>query len=314
MGLLPILPMLATMSTPSLLESLDESQVIEPKLDGIRCIVVCDENGCRLFNRQLKDITHRFPEIRLVPAARNCILDGELVCLHAAVSSAHSIIPSWLINTDFQTMQRRANRDYDIDKSAAEYPARFVAFDVIHLNDANLAPLPFGTRRRFLHTLNLPYAVPWLLATQIVPGTGEGLIIKDLTSSYTPGLRSASWRKIKWEKEDWFYVCGFTPGNGKRRGSYGALLVGSWEDRQGVSIFTYRGEVGTGYSDEDLVVLADACQSRIIHNNIFGVKGPLNATLVVPTIQIKVRFNEYTNTGKLRFPRYADDYRIPDNN
>lgn len=332
--------MMARIGSLPLLESLTEDFTIEPKLDGIRCIAVCDSNGCRLFNRQLKDITARFPEVAVAPAARNCILDGELVCLEGAMQQSinNPFMQIWLdivTRTNFQVMQRRANRDIDIEAEAAAHPARFMPFDVVYLNGANLCGMDLYSRRRWLNSLELPYTVPWMHPLQVKPGIGEGIMIKNLTSLYQPGLRSDAWRKVKWDREEYFYVCGYTPGNGKRENNFGALLVGSWEGVPGTEItpaggdgpiytavtFKYRGEVGTGYTDPQLEELTSACQRLLILGSdvhkIFGFtlqeEAPRNASFVQPSIQIKVRFNEYTNAGRLRFPRYIGDCFIHNN-
>lgn len=314
-----------------MLESLTEDFIIEPKLDGIRCIAVCDSSGCRLFNRQLKDITARFPEVSIAPAARNCILDGELVCLPAALIASNRAPSYATFTADFQVMQKRANRDINIAREAAANPARFMPFDVLYLNGANLCYMDLYNRLHWLTQLELPYVVPSIHPSQVKQGMGEGVMIKNLNSQYQPGMRSKAWLKVKWEREEVFYVCGYTPGNGKRQGNFGALLVGSWEGVPGTEVtptesgsptykgvrFKYRGEVGTGYTDSQLEEYTSLCQRLLILSSdvktIYGhdarllEEAPRNASFIQPLIQIKVRFNEYTNAGRIRFPRYTGE-------
>lgn len=327
----PVLPMLAATGRLALLESLTEDFIIEPKLDGIRCIAVCDSSGCRLFNRQLKDITARFPEVIIAPAARNCILDGELVCLPAALIASNRAPAFATLTADFQVMQKRANRDIDVAVEAAAHPARFMPFDILYLNGANLCYMDLYNRQRWLNQLELPYVVPWIHPSQVKQGIGEGVMIKNLNSQYQPGMRSKAWLKVKWQREEVFYVCGYTPGNGKRENNFGALLVGSWESVPGTEVevagndsstykevgFKYRGEVGTGYTDPQLAQFTSLCQRLLILNSdvqaVYGhdarllEEAPRNASFIQPTIQIKVRFNEYTNAGRIRFPRYTGE-------
>lgn len=296
------------------MESLiDQSVIVEPKLDGIRCIAVLDAGQVRLYNRQLVEITSRFPEVTPHVAARNGIFDGELVCLtdavlHGMSGTGFNTPVSSLHRADFQAIQRRANRVQDIAEAAESHPARFMPFDVISLNDANLCYLPLEERRLFLRQCEIPYTVPRLTAAQIIPGEGEGIMLKEARSQYKPGLRSPAWLKVKWEKEEWFYVGGVTTGYGKRADSFGALLVGSYEERDGNVYFKYRGEVGTGYTDEQLRDLYRFCVARRRQTNPFGDTEKLNAKFFIqPTIQIRVRFQDYTNDGRLRFPRYTAD-------
>lgn len=303
----PPLPMLARLGHASLLESLSNGDYfIEPKLDGIRCIAVYTDAGVtRLFNRQLQEITSRFPEVNIRPAARNCILDGELVCLPSAISVTRGVQESgYDFKHDFQAMQTRANRDIDIQAQAASYPARFMPFDIIQLNDVSVCDVPLYHRRKFLLDLGLPYTVPMLTATQVEPGNGEGVMLKVKDSLYKPGMRSADWLKIKWEKEDWFYIGGITQGYGKRLDSFGALLVGTQDIIQ--QKLTLVGEVGTGFSDTDLFMFYNQLEQLQVTENPFNKKVKANVRFYTQTnIPIKVRFQEYTNAGKLRFPRYV---------
>jgi ATP-dependent DNA ligase len=54
----------------------------EPKWDGFRCILSCDEVGMRLWSRHGTDLTSTFPEVAAAAAAQvepGTVLDGELV-------------------------------------------------------------------------------------------------------------------------------------------------------------------------------------------------------------------------------------------
>lgn len=272
--------------------------LIEPKLDGIRCLVLYDGFTVRMFNRQLLEITHRFPEVAIRPAARNCILDGELICHGGKTRS------------DFQIMQRRANRELDVDAAAAEHPASYVAFDILNLNDYNLCKHSQILRRVSLKDTLPAHQVidvidPASLAKLQDGSVGEGVVLKHVAGEYKPGLRSSDWLKVKWEKTETFLVGGLTIGKGKRRDTFGALLVGRYDD---TGDFVFMGEVGTGFNNDELINLHDWFFKRKSKANPFSTSMSGDSVVkfyVEPTYAIQVKFQEFTDAGKLRFPRYA---------
>ena len=77
----------------------------------------------------------------------------------------------------------------------------------------------------------------------------EGVVAKRLDSPYRPGLRSPDWRKIKNFRTQAVVVGGWRPGQGRRTGTIGSLLVGVPDDE---GRLVYVGHVGTGFSDQDL--------------------------------------------------------------
>ena len=78
----------------------------------------------------------------------------------------------------------------------------------------------------------------------------EGVVAKKKGSKYLPGKRSDTWRKIKLTNTQDCVILGWTPGQGGRSKTFGALLVGALDGDQWVWI----GQVGTGFTD---TMLAD---------------------------------------------------------
>jgi ATP-dependent DNA ligase len=108
---------------------------------------------------------------------------------------------------------------------------------------------------------------------------GEGVMVKNPAGIYRPGERTAAWLKIKWQEEAIVYVSGTVAGIGKRASTIGALRV---HDAQGNDL----GKVGTGFTDDDLAVIARVGSD-------------------VRDMPIKVRYDSVTKDGKLRFPRFV---------
>ena len=79
----------------------------------------------------------------------------------------------------------------------------------------------------------------------------EGIVAKRLASRYEPGKRTGSWLKIKNIRRQEVVVGGWKPGEGKRAGLFGSLLIGV----QGPDGLEYAGHVGTGFSQQALEML-----------------------------------------------------------
>ena len=58
----------------------------------------------------------------------------------------------------------------------------------------------------------------------------EGIVAKRSASRYEPGTRSRQWLKVKHRRQQELVVGGWVEGQGSRRGSIGALLVGYYDD------------------------------------------------------------------------------------
>src|SRR5438094_685055 len=67
-------------------------------------------------------------------------------------------------------------------------------------------------------------------------------------SSYQPGRRGGSWLKIKHQRTQEVVVGGWRPGNGRREGGVGSLLL-AVNAGDGLR---YVGRVGTGFNDRQL--------------------------------------------------------------
>lgn len=306
----PPQPMLARVGKLADLDcAVERGYIIEPKLDGIRCMAVLDNDGIHLYNRQLRNITAAFPDVcqlleRHASANKvlgRLVLDGEIF-----VRGPDG-------QPDFQLVQHRANRLLNVDVAVAEYPAEFVAFDVLSSGRIDYTRWSLDKRRAILAEIApalivatyTQYEAGEVLAAQ----TGEGLMLKHSSSKYEPGARSIGWLKIKWLREVEAVVGGVTFGIGKREGYFGGLLVGVYKpgDKEGAAGLQYIGTVGTGYNDDSLESLTA---------RLHGLKSAVNpftqlgsdwdlASFVLPTIRVKVRFANYTSGGIMRHPRFV---------
>jgi bifunctional non-homologous end joining protein LigD len=172
----------------------------EVKWDGIRALAAVEAAGWRLWGRERADYTARYPELdvlRRLPAGT--LVDGELVAFDAdgrpdllRLLRRHGLANPWRIRQ-------------------ARYwcPVRYVLFDLLHHQGRCLLTEPLMRRREVLAELCWQIDVAELLFSEAVVGHGkalyaaalarghEGVVAKQLASTYRPGRRSVGWRKIK---------------------------------------------------------------------------------------------------------------------
>jgi ATP-dependent DNA ligase len=200
----PILPQLARPRT-TLPEG--DGWAYEPKWDGFRTIAFVDGDDVYLQSRNGKPMSRYFPEVTF-PAGRY-VVDGELVAA--------------TFGTLGQRIHPAASR---IERLAVETPARFVAFDVLALDDDVTIELSYGERRAVLET------IAGLELTPVVHSAGdaaqwlqdeEGVIAKELACPYAPGERKGM-VKVKRMRTIDAVVMGWRPG--KQEGTVGAIILG----------------------------------------------------------------------------------------
>lgn len=174
----------------------------EPKWDGYRLVIVRQGASTRLWSKQGRDLTDRFPDVAAAALAQlpaGTVVDGEVVVWNGE-------------RLDFGLLQQRmvtaAGR---IGPLVAAHPASYVAFDLLALGGADLRNRPLRRRRAELEAL----AERWAPPLQLSPSTAdpdearqwftdfraagvEGLVAKGASTRYAPGRRE--WLKVKsWE-------------------------------------------------------------------------------------------------------------------
>lgn len=346
--------------------------IYELKYDGYRLVAAKEGGNVFLRYRNGGDVTALYPELvralRTLPV-RSLVLDGEVTVLDASGR------PS------FARLQTRAllSRPVDIEQAAVRRPATLFAFDLVAFEGSDLRSLALLERKALLAKV-LPPAGPLRYSDHIeeqgeaffeqVAAMGlEGAMAKDGGSRYV-GRRSSSWVKLRSERTGDFAIVGMSPPQGSRVG-FGALHLAVWDaaaasvaptrarqDRQGEGAdhvevapggLVYAGRVGTGFSDADLVDLAERlsanrrddppCWAPVdeADGETTGDQGARNGganhrplanddllggrvagqTWVEPDPELvcEVRFKEWTHHGHLRHPVYLrlrDDKPIED--
>ncbi|MET0422556.1 MAG: DNA ligase, partial [Actinoplanes sp.] len=129
----------------------------------------------------------------------------------------------------------------------------------------------------------------------------EGVVAKRLDTPYTPGLRSADWIKVKFDRTGDYVIGGWRPGARK----LGGLLVGV-PTPDGL---TFRGRVGGGIgarAEKELLAALEplaSTESPFTPGAVPRVDSR-GAHWVRPELVVEVRYGNRTPDGRLRFPRF----------
>ena len=214
----PIEPQLAR-GKPELPDG--EGWAYEPKYDGFRALAFVDGADVHLQSRGGKPLQRYFPELRF-PSGRY-VLDGEIVIdAHADAGEPE----------DFDALSQRIHPAASrIELLSQQTPARYIAFDLLALEDRSLLDEPFAARRRRLEQLELGAVT---LAPTVATATeaeawlrrAEGVVAKSLTATYAPGKRTAM-VKVKRSRTIDAVVAGYRPG--KEEGTVGSLILGLYD-------------------------------------------------------------------------------------
>jgi bifunctional non-homologous end joining protein LigD len=296
-----VVPMLAKLAP---LPADDEGWAVEVKWDGVRAIAYCQPGRLELQTRNLNVVTASYPEVRRLSrqlGARDAVLDGELVAFDEQGR------PS------FERLQQRIHQTAEaiVRRRMKSHPVTYVVFDLLYLDGRDLMEEPYTVRRELLEGLGLEgeswqtpaYSVGH--AQELLAAAAErqleGIVLKRLDSRYAPGKRTGSWLKVKNLGRQEFVIGGWLPGEGRRRNTLGALLLGYHDpDGEGAGELRYAGKVGTGFSASDLQELVARLRPLARESNPFGRKGPRGANYVEPLLVAEIEFRELTQEGMVR--------------
>ncbi len=283
----------------------DPKWTFEPKLDGIRVIAQIDKGTARLFSRNNIDISARFPLVANTLAStglKDTVLDGEVI---AYDNLGH---PSF-----DRMLERYGINDARLVAHADQVnPVDFFVFDILYLDGKDLRNKSLRERRSSLEKLKVFTGPVKLIDTFANDGSLlfeqalklglEGIMAKRLDSVYQSGMRTGDWLKIKALHTEEFVIGGYTGGAGARASTFGALLLGKWEDGK----LRYAGTSGGGFTGkllDEIMVMLKPVESR--ENPFIGkitADGPHH--WVKPIYWAEVSFTAWTKAGRIRLPRF----------
>jgi DNA ligase-1 len=334
----PIRSMLAE-RLPTLQEIMERMGecALEYKYDGLRCQAHISKERIQLFSRELENITEQFPEIveglRTAIHAKEAIVEGEAVPIDV---NTGEFLP-------FQEISRRRGRKTDVDRMAQEFPVTLFVFDCLFHEGGDLTTRTYVERRTALDAIlrenERVKRATYKITSDAKAAEGffdealqagcEGLMAKALTSTYDAGARGFQWIKFKKEYStelsdtiDLVAVGAFA-GRGRRAGTYGALLMGAYDDQ--ADVFRTTCKLGTGFDDETLFGLKDRFQDVSIPHRHARVDSQLTPDVwFEPRFVLEVKGAEITVSPvhtcardairkgaglAVRFPRFTGKWR-----
>jgi len=281
-----------------------ERHRFEVKWDGIRALAYLDGPALWLETRNLKPALSRFPELTAVREriqARSAILDGEIVVLG----------PGGQPDFDLVRSRNAQKNPRAIAESSRLAPAVYIAFDLLHRDGKDLFDAPLEKRLRLLASIVAPGGGIRLSQGIIGPGKAffeavasrglEGVVGKELSSPYEPGIRSKHWVKVRNVRQADCVVGGYVP---KGAFFFKSLLLGLY-DRKGR--LQYVGHVGTGFSEEENRLIRSALQKIARASCPFAripAEAARHAAWVEPVLVCTVEYLTLTGAGHLRHPAF----------
>jgi DNA ligase-1 len=242
-------------------------KLLEPKLDGVRCITVVDYESRTVTQytrngKVLENFSHIADGLlaNLDDIGRSYVLDGEVV------------------SKSFQDLMKQVHRKDNVQAQ----DARLMLFDILPLSEFKKGKSVMGQRRRtnLLKTLkpifdkaghidvisqievNLDEYVGELQFKQFnkdaIDQGFEGIMIKDPEAIYEC-KRSTSWLKQKPFIEVSLTVVGIEPGTGKNEGKMGALLCEGEDDGKFIKV-----SVGSGWTDDQRAEVDDTVIGQVL--------------------------------------------------
>ena len=284
------------LATPAEAVPTGEGWLHEVKWDGYRAIVTIAGGVAELTSRNGNSLTARFDSVAraVVQAVKtpDCVLDGEVCALDEQGRAS------------FSAMQQGSG------------PLVLYLFDVLEVDGEPLLDLPLTERHERLAALldkrNRTVRLSDLFddgAALFEAATAqrlEGIVSKRSDSRYEPGRRSRDWLKVKTQGRQELVVAGYTKGQGRRSGAFGALVLGVNE----AGGLRWAGNVGTGFDDAEIERLLGKLRPLRRDESPFAEVPKMprvrkgDVVWVEPRLVAEVRFAEWTHDGRLRAPVY----------
>ena len=226
-----------------------ETVFMQPKLDGVRCLIQCDNSVIKAYSRtgkEWKNIDHILFNLRqFFHFNPNAILDGELYN-HDLKNDFEKIIS--LVRKQKPTPE---------DRSEAESLVQFHCYDIVN------PTMKFEDRNSFILN-NVPQTpFVYLVKTQAVATESLAKVIhqQNLDNGYEGSIlrlndfyqnkRSHSLRKFKDFHDTEATIVGYEIGKGKREGTIGKFIM---QDDDGIQ---FGCPPGKGYNYKDLAKILD---------------------------------------------------------
>ena len=277
----------------------------EIKWDGYRALAYVNQGKVDVRSRNNKSFNEKFYPVyeALQQWNINAVVDGEIVVLN------EEGVP------DFGDLQ--------LWRSEADGQLAFYVFDVLWLEGNDVMNLPLEQRHQLLQAI-IPAGNGIIKISEQFDTSGkdffllaerlglEGIFAKRPGSTYTPGIRSKDWLKIKTEKRQEFVIGGYTKNENTSK-FLSALLVGVFENGK----FHFVTPVGTGFNTATQKEIIQRLKPDETKTCPFVEKPEYNkpsrfrpnppkatVTWVKPKLVVEVSYREETKDGAIRHPSF----------
>ncbi len=268
----------------------------EIKFDGYRIQARLDRGRVKLLTRKGLDWTRKFPTVADAIAklpAKSALIDGEVVTEGSDGVSSFSLLQQEL-------------------KASRHDRMVFYPFDLLHLDGADLTPLPLVSRKSALAKLlkRQPARDRLRFSESLTePGTKllhhacklglEGIVSKLADAPYRSG-RGRDWIKTKCSDRQELIVAGVMPSTADAR-AVGALVLGFYERGK----LRYAGRTGTGFTRDTarslfrklMTFKRDKTPFETVPAEERGVRKPI---WVEPKMVVEVDFHGWTHGDRVR--------------
>jgi DNA ligase 1 len=326
-----------------IIEYFERPLVCEYKYDGIRVQMHKFGHNCKIYSRNLADISYAFPELvdnalqtrikreerHQIKEIKNTsdndevdvdfILDGELI----AFKNNNPL--------HFQELQKRLRRKSMTKGTLTEIPIRYVVYDTMFFEKKQMIKETLENRKKSLSKLLFKDSIMINAQSDTITTAGElvskfktskvsgheGLVIKDPASQYHPGKRGRHWIKLKEEMDTIDTIIVMAEyGHGKRTGTLSdyTLAVRGISTELGMDI-TGAEDDGSLFNNLKIIGKAYSGLSDKEINYVTNKLRPLiirdegNRIIVKPEIILEVSFDTIQKSNRhdggyaLRFPR-----------
>lgn len=273
--------------------------ITQIKWDGVRMLLYYDGQETRLFNRRMNERTVQYPELHDIQAfchADSVILDGEIIAFDESKPSFHEVMR--------RDSLKQAQK---IFQAISQVPVTYMIFDILFYNGDWVTDRTLADRQKLLDLIIQPRGNVQLVQSfpdgealfrLMKQHRMEGVIYKDLSSTYSMNGKDGRWRKHK-VMNDLYAVVGGVTFRGK---TVNALLLGVYTQQHEL---VYIGHAGAGrlthkdwLSITEKVLKIQAAHKPFINDP----ERSKDAMWVKQEITVKVEYLEFTPRGTMRHP------------
>ncbi|NJO70951.1 MAG: ATP-dependent DNA ligase [Oscillatoriales cyanobacterium RM1_1_9] len=277
----------------------------EWKWDGIRAQIIRRAGETFIWSRGEDAIAPQFPELTefFLTLPDGLVFDGEIICWRDGKP------------LDFYALQKRLGRKRISKKVMADYPVRFVAYDLLEYQGRDIREQPWGDRRQLLTELIQPLPPEQVglsasftfetwdmvenLRNQSRQQGAEGLMIKAVDSPYLVGRKRGYWWKYKVDPMALDAVLLYAQaGTGKRANLFTDYTFALWQGEELVPF----AKAYSGLDNQEIEQL-----DRWIRQHTLERFGPVRSVQPIQVFEIAfegiARSDRHKSGIAVRFPR-----------